>query len=221
MPDTLARPSRRTRPGSTGAGAMAIPPAAPPREVRLPEIVVGVLLVAGCALGALIWQRSQDSTTTIVVAARAIPRGTVITAEHLGGARVGGETSGLIAGDAAGSLLGETAQIDIAAGVPLTTGASMRSEPLRADEALIGLALEPGQAPNGLEPLDVVRPIVSRVDALGQRDSIALDGAATVWSVDLDSTAAPMVVTLRAPVSMLVDLVGAAEVHLARIGDAS
>ena len=37
------------------------------RSVRVPEVVLGVLLVAGCALAAVIWQQHADTTTTVVV----------------------------------------------------------------------------------------------------------------------------------------------------------
>ena len=55
----------RVQPSSTGATALRAH-----RPYRFPEIVVGVLLVAGCALAAVLWNQSHNATNTIVVAAR-------------------------------------------------------------------------------------------------------------------------------------------------------
>lgn len=193
-------------------------PATPKRSFRLPEVVLGVLLVAGCALAAVLWQQHANTTTTIVVAGRPIARGSVITADDLRGAQIGGETDAMIAGDSAQTLLGQIALVDIAANVPLSPTLVTDEQPLGTDEALTSMALEPGQVPPDLAPNDHVRIIVTAPsDSLGATASTLLDAEAVVWSVGASPDGISVIVTVRGPLSLSTEIATAASVRLARV----
>ena len=188
------------------------------RPVRVPEVVFGVLLVAGSALAAVVWQHSNDRAVTIVVAATAIDRGAVIDAADLRGARVAGDTTGLIVGDAAAAMIGKVAAVRIDAGTPLSSSLVTADQPLGAGEALTSLAVDVGAMPPDLARGDAVRVVVTHRVAGGEDAAALLDGTFEVWSVDQRSDAAPAVVTLGGPVSLAVDTVGATALRVARVG---
>jgi len=196
----------------------AVQPATPKRSFRLPEVVLGVLLVAGCALAAVLWQRHTNTTETVVVASRPIARGAVVTSADLGGAQIGGEISALIAGDDAALLLGRIAVVDIAAGLPLSMALVTEEMPLGADEALTSVALEPGQMPPDLSPNDHVRIIVTAASGQsGAATTQLLEASAVVWSVELSQDGVSTIVTVRGPLTLSSDVAAAVSVRLARV----
>ncbi len=204
-----AGPSRSSRVTSPGAAK---------RSFRMPELVLGVLLVGGCALGAVLWQQSVDTTTTIVVAARPIGRGTVITAADLRGAQIGGETGSMIAGADAQTLLGQIATVDIAAGMPLSSALATTDQPLGSDEALTSMALDPGEVPPDLAPNDHVRIVVTAPsNSAGATEATLLEATATVWSVDPSQDGISVVVTVRGPLALSTEVAAASAVRLARV----
>jgi hypothetical protein len=193
-------------------------PALGRRSFRLPEVVLGVFLVAGCALGALLWQQHADRTTTVVVAARSIVRGSVITAADMRAAKIGGETEAMIPASSARSLLGTVAVVDIGADVPFTATIVTHAAPLGADEALTSVALAPGLLPPDLAPGDDVRIVVTRAaDASGASSTDLLPEPAVVWSVDAAPDGASTVVTIRGPLSLATEVAAAVRVRLARV----
>lgn len=186
-------------------------------KVRVPELVIGVLLVSGCALAALLLQRSDTNRVTVVVAARHIARGSAISAVDLTGSTLSGDTSMLISGDDAKGLLGQVASVDIAAGVPLSSALFTTASALGPDEALTSVALEPGRMPPDLTPNDEVRIVVVNAGAANAPARL-LDATAQVWSiVDADGTNLNTIVTLRGPLSLATDLAAASTVQIARV----
>ena len=199
-------------------GSGAATPATKKRSFRPPEVVLGVLLVAGCALAAVLWQRHTNTTETFVVAARPIARGTVVSAADLGGAQIGGDTAALVRGADASSLLGQIAAVDIAVGSPMSAALVTAEVPLAADEALTSMALEPGEMPPDLAPNDHVRVVVTTAaDPTGASTTVLLDATAIVWSVELSQDGVSTVVTVRGPLSLSSDIASAVSVRLARV----
>ena len=211
-----ARKERPTGPPRAGSGrAVALPGK---RPVRVPEIVLGVLLVVGCALGAVAWQRSTNETMTVVVASRRIARGSVIAVDDLRGAQIGGETGAMIAGADARLVLGKVAVVDIETSLPLSTTLFAEAAPLGAGEALSSVALEPGEAPPDLAPGDRVRIIVtSTVEVGGKTASALVDQDAVVWAVDEAGDGRTAVVTLRGPIDIGTAVAAAGQVRLVRV----
>ena len=203
------------------------------RSFRLPEVVLGVFLVAGCALGAVLWQKSADTTTTVVVAGRRISRGSVIGAGDLRGAQVGGETSAMIAGQSAHALLGKIAVIDIDVDVPITPTLLTDARALAIDEALTSMALAPGHLPPDLATNDTIRIVVTGPSAAvggiggsgatgggGAIDvTVLLDQPAVVWSVDKSPDGVSTIVTLRGSLSLSTAIAAADEIRLVRVGE--
>ncbi|MCU1366088.1 MAG: hypothetical protein JWN39_1727 [Ilumatobacteraceae bacterium] len=176
------------------------------------------MLVSGCALAAVVWQHSANSTTTVVVARRAIARGSVITAEDLRGAELAGETDAMIAGSDAQLLLGQAAVIDIDAGVPLTRSLVIDTPPLVAGEALTSVALAPGDLPPDLAAGDHVELVVTIDGAPGEPATSSLaDDEAVVWAVDEAPDGISTVVTLRGPIGLATQIASASDVQLVRI----
>ena len=217
-------PARRARHHDTPTGATPgrlprlVAQASASRPFRLPEVVIGVLLVAGCALLALLWNQSNNATTTIVVAARPIARGATIAPEDLRGTEITGETPAMIAGSKASVLLGQVALVDIAPDVPFTQSLLTEAAPLSPDEALTSMALAPGQLPPDLAPNDVVRLVVTAVpDAAGVAPSVLLADVATVWSFVPGPDGVLTIVTVRAPLSLSSEVAAASRVLLVRI----
>jgi hypothetical protein len=193
-------------------------PSTTKRSFRLPEVVLGVLLVAGCALGAVLWQRSADSTTTVVVASRPIARGSIIGPDDLRGAQVGGETSAMIAGDSAHALLGKVALVDIAANVPMSLSLLSDTQPLGADEALSSMALKAGDYPPDLAADDHVRILVTgRPDATGSAVTTLVDEGALVWSVEESPDGASTIVTVRGSLALATSIAAADQIDLVRV----
>jgi len=184
----------------------------------MPEVVLGVLLVAGCALGAVLWQRSANSTSTVVVASRPIARGSIIGADDLRGAQVGGETSAMIAGESAHALLGKVALVDIAANVPMSLSLLADTQPLGENEALSSMALEAGDYPPDLAADDHVRILVTgRPDATGSAVTTLVDEGALVWSVEDSPDGASTIVTVRGSLSLATSIAAADQIDLVRV----
>ncbi len=203
----------RVQPSGNGSTALKVH-----RPFRIPEVMLGVLLVAGCALAAVLWNQSNNATSTIVVAARHITRGTAITAEDLRGAEMAGATTAMIGGTEANVLLGQVALVDIEPTAPFTRSLLAATAPLAAEEALTSMALAPGQLPPDLAPSDHVRIVVTAVaDATGATATELLVDEATVWSVTTAPDGVATIVTVRGPISLSSQIAAAAKVQLARV----
>lgn len=189
--------------------------------VRVPEVVVGVMLVVGCALGGVLWFRSATDPRTVVVAAGELPRGHVIAAEDLGAATVSAaEGISLIAGADADELLGRVLQIDLEPGEPITPAVVGDSDPLGPGEALLATSVGPGEYPPSLSPGDAVRVVVvPEVGADEVSDSTVTDRNVMVWAVEAPTEVEPRaVVTLRLPFDLAAEIAVAASVRLVQVG---
>lgn len=111
------------------------------------RVVLAVLLiVAGAAIGGALYL-AGDSRTQVVVAARDIPVGTVITAGDLTSGEMSGSGVGAIAGADASRLLGQYATTRIPAGALLHADMVDPSPPPGEGRVAVGLALAAGQLP--------------------------------------------------------------------------
>ena len=223
----LGRNSRSSPAGSTtssgtssrsrgGQGA-----AAPRRKVRLPELVVGVLLVAGSALAAVVWQQSVTSGRGVVVAARDVPRGAVVTADDLAIVEVsGGQEVELVASSDAASLVGTVAVVDVGVGTPWSPALVSAVAPLTTGDGLVAVALAPGEVPPGLVAGDSVRVVVVRADT-GEAQSRAdlRPRVAVVWDVIAPGELGnDTVVTLRLSLDEAALVAAAEDVRLLGVG---
>lgn len=224
---TTAGPTRqhpmRSLPRRHPRGARSSPSSTltpPSRRVRVPELAVGLLVVAVCAFAALIWSRSLTATTAVLVSRDAIARGQVIESGDLVPAEMrGADAVGLVAADRADELVGRVALVALPAGAPVLDAVLADGPPLGVGDALVGVALDRGQAPVDLVVGDVVKVIVVpdpvSLDTAGPR---MLARAAVVHGVQpADEFETRAVVTLAVAVDDAVDVAAAHGVRLARV----
>lgn len=208
--------STMTRP----APAAVRPPSG--RGVKVPELVLGVLLVAGSALGGLLWWSSATASTTVAVFGRDVGRGSVVTEADLRLASVpaGGDLA-LVPWAERDRVVGRVLTADVRAGAPALRSLTQEAPLLSPAEGLVGLRLEPGAAP-ALAPGDVVDVVA--IPATGEVAAVAatvVASAASVWSVGpVGESATDVLVTLRLPVDAARTVGAAADrVRLVQIGD--
>lgn len=146
-PASSSSATRATTPSATSrvvstAGLRA------PRPVRSNGRVVLALLliVAGATIGAALYLVG-DSRTQVVVAARDIPVGTLISAEDLTAGEISGGGVSAVAGVDAGRLLGQTATTRIPAGALVHADMVDPAPPPGQGQIAIGLSLTAGQLP--------------------------------------------------------------------------
>jgi hypothetical protein len=130
-------------------------------------IVAGVLLVVGSALVfATVWARA-GSGTRVLVLARSVDAGHVLTSTDLREVRVSsGDGVATVPASSEGSVVGRTVAVPLAEGSLLNSNALGSGRALHSGEAVVGLALKPGMFPPGVAAGDHVR-VVDTTSASG------------------------------------------------------
>lgn len=193
----------------------------PAPRVRIPELAVGVLIVAGCVLGALVWQRSTERGTAILVAGRDLRRGQVLSEEDLSAVVITSDRPiSLLRVSSASEIVGMRLKADLPIGTPLTPTHVADVEPIDSRDGLVGIAVNNAEAPLDLTAGDVVRLVTVDDDIDGSRIVEVVDLIATVWEISApDDIEGRRSVTLRLPVDAVVALLGHDEVHLVKVGE--
>ena len=213
----------------------ALAPARP--SIRVPELLLGVLLVAGCALAAVIWQQSASTTREALVFARDVTRGEVLGPADFAAAHVRATGARLLPFKDADRLVGRVAAADLSALTPVTDDLAVETVPLGADESLVGRRLALGQFPSGLKSGDHV--VVVLIDApttqpmvLPSSEEPALAEPIAAQDVDtapqsltavvesmvaIETGAGDVVATLRVPASHAARLAAVDDVRLAQV----
>lgn len=164
----------------------ALAPARP--TMRVPELMLGVLLVAGCALGAVLWQQSSSTTRQALVLAHDVRRGDLLGPTDFTAADVRATGARFLPFEDAERLAGRVAAADLSALTPLTDDLAVETIPLGADESLVGRRLELGQFPSGLKAGDhVVVVLVDSSAVLGPTQGVAVASPLDVGSVPAPS----------------------------------
>lgn len=210
--------------------------------VRVPELMLGILLVAGCALAAIVWQRSASTTQQALVFARDVRRGEVLVPQDFRAADVRATGARLLPYTDAARLVGRVVVADISAFTPVTDDLAVEAIPLGTDESLVGRRLELGEFPLGLRSGDRVTVVVVEDDPIGASTSTATgvpvpEAQAGEPATDLITTAGPglelsafietistieggpgdVVVTLRVASPVAEQIAAAREVRLAQV----
>ena len=169
--------------GHSATRPLALEPP-PGRRVRLPELAVGVLVVAGCALAAVLWQASSVERDPVLAVRDGIRRGEVLAADDVQVVYVSSDDPiGHLTEAQLGSVVGGVAATDLAAGTLLTADLVVEGGAVAAGEGVVGLALEPGQVPTGtLRPGDLVN-VVAGPDAAASGEAL-LAARAQVYAVE-------------------------------------
>jgi Flp pilus assembly protein CpaB len=163
-----------------------------------------LLVVAGCAAAGALLVGSAGRTTEVLVAARSVPAGHPIGAEDLGTARISAAGVRAIAAGDAGTVVGQTAAVPLVHGQLLNRDMLTRQTVPAAGEAMVGLALRPGQLPGaGLEPGDRVSVLAVSGPDTAEPVAVAprvLAAQATVYAVGSDAaTGGDILVTVVVP----------------------
>lgn len=112
---------------------------------RVPELAIGVVLMCGGALGAILLSRSGDSTVVVVGSSHSLARGTKIAAQDLIALEVPSSfASSFVTSKNASSLIGQTMLINLNASSPLTNAMLSPTEELNPNEALTSAAIKIG-----------------------------------------------------------------------------
>lgn len=191
----------------------------PPRR-RTPELILGLLLVVGGALGALMLAQSGTSRVTVVATTRAIERGSIIERADLTALEVAADSARfMLPANDAGSMLGRYLLVDLPAGAPLAGHLVTQTAPLGATDALIPIALERSAVPGDLARGDMARAVMTfPYQGMDTTPPEMLETVMEVVEVvSPDEFASSVRVTVRAPIELALSLARAERVTLLKV----
>ena len=191
------------------------------RRWRIPELAVGLVLMLGGALGAILLSRSGDSIVIVVGAAHDLQRGDKITPKDLVAVETSQSLAGLFITEAqASALIGQTALVDLRASTPLTVSMFSDQQQLLPNEALTSAAIQQGNYPIDLAVGDQVRIVTVPDIALSQNALPELfDQVVTIWSLNKSENNDSALVTFRSSLDLSMAIAKAGEVHIVRVAD--
>ncbi|MCF6424971.1 SAF domain-containing protein [Amycolatopsis tucumanensis] len=185
-------------------------PSAPPRRSRrrLPHLVLGLLLVVVCVGGALWWTAGSGDRVPVLVVARPVTVGQVLTSADLRTAEVAVPWGvATVPAEQVSGVLGRPMATSLAPGALLTPDSVGAAAIPALGRAVAAVAVKPGQFPPELSPGAPVTVVVTAdtaapaVGSAGQGQGVpwratvigvspAGTDQATVVSLELESTAA-------------------------------
>ena len=191
------------------------------RRWRIPELAVGLVLMLGGALGAILLSRSGDSIVIVVGAAHDLQRGDKITPQDLVAVETSQSLSGSFITEAqASALIGQTALVDLQASTPLTVSMFSDQQQLLPNEALTSAAIQQGNYPIDLAVGDQVRIVTVPDIALSQNALPELfDQVVTIWSLNKSENNDSALVTFRSSLDLSMAIAKAGEVNIIRVAD--
>ena len=191
------------------------------RQWRIPELAVGLVLMLGGALGAILLSRSGDSIVVVVGAAHDLRRGEIINPQDLIAVEAPLSLAGsFVVGDQAASLIGQTVLVDLQASTPLTASMLSNQQQLQPTEALTSAAIQQGNYPVDLAVGDQVRLITVPDIALSQSSQPEMfDQVVTIWSLNKSENNDIVLVTFRSSLDLSMAIARAGEVHIVRVAN--
>lgn len=206
-----------TRPSTDGAkvrtGAPSIEPAER-RRARLPEMAIGLVLMVGFSLAAVVWHMSATEKVPVLALASDVSRGQVIEQGNLRVVYLATDQPvAHLPRAASGELVGRVAVADLQEGTLLTRSHVAARSPLRSEDGVVGLALDPGQFPAlGLLPGDVVNVVAGAPEGTpGEDSSEVLARQAEVYAVEPLGMQERQFVSLKMPEEVANRVAAAAE----------
>lgn len=237
---TTTAPSRSSGPTASGSASPAGVRTSPGRRRRhLPLVVVGVMVVVGCALAFADVSLRSGHGEEVLVVAQAVPAGQVLTGGDLRAVRLsapGGVASVPVGGEQA--VLGQPAAVPLAPGSVLTRAEVGSGTLVGTGSDVVAAALKAGAYPPDLAPGDKVQ-VVPVASASGATAGSTVSGSgsatgsagstaqgplpATVLAVQGPSatSGSPAVVSLvvaRSDAAEVASLAAAGEVALVEVG---
>jgi hypothetical protein len=156
----------RSTNGHVATRPIALEPAKT-RRVRLPELAAGILVVAGCALAALLWQASSAEREPVLAIRQQVQRGEALTTDDVRVVFVSTDDPiSYLTQDQLPQVVGRVAAADLLEGTILAAGLLVDGAAVDPGEGVVGLALEPGQVPTAtLRSGDIVNVVAAAGDA--------------------------------------------------------
>lgn len=185
----------RDRASGNGAGGVAESPLIEPPargRGRLPELVVGLVVMIAFALGAVLWHGSTTERDAVLALVSDVDRGETITSADLRVVYMASDSPvAHVRQEDSADLVGRIATSDLEAGTLVTRSQLADRVALGMGDGVVGLALDPGQFPSfGLLPGDRVNvvsatPTASVEDEDGTASSVLARGGEVFAVEDL------------------------------------
>lgn len=211
-------PSRRSSARIDGIRRSVVEPLRR-RRVRVPELAIGVFVIAASVAVSVVLNTDDDSGTGVLAISRTVERGAVIDADDLTVVSLSADRDvALLATELSGQVIGMRAAVDIDAGTPLSSSHLTGVEPLSSDDAVVGVVVDDSRAPADLAPGDLVH-VVFLDTSLENGDVVsALPNVAEVWAVTApDDIMSERSISLRVGRSLAESFVGHDEIHLVKV----
>lgn len=215
---TGTNPSRRTATRFDGLRRSVVEPLRR-RRVRVPELAIGLFVVAAAVAVSLVLNTGDDRGTGVLAVARPIARGQIIEPSDLMQVSVRADHDlSLLATELSTRVVGMRAAVSIDPGTPLSPSHLVTVEPLSADDAIVGVVVDDSRAPASLAPGDLVR-VVFLDSSLENGDVVdALPNLAEVWAVSApDGLMGKRAISLRVSRLFTESFVGHDEIHLVKV----
>ena len=192
------------------------------KKKRVPDMAVGIALIALGVIGSMAVYRSASATVSVVGVVRDVDRGQVIEASDLQAIRISPETAQyFVDASNAGSLLGKSLTVSVKGGTPLSESMVSSASPLGLDEALTSAAVPTGNIPANLAVNDKVR-LVLTPDATITNASppLLFDEVVTISAIEQsDELNSAVIVTFRGPLRLSLAIAGAGNVRISLVGE--
>lgn len=192
------------------------------KNKRVPEMAVGIALIALGVIGSMALYRSASATVSVVGVTRDLDRGQVIDASDLQAIRISPESARFfVDASNAGSLLGRTLSVSVLSGTPLSESMMSTALPLGPDEALTSAAVPIGNIPAKLATQDKVR-LVLTPDATITNASppLLFDEVVTIWAIEQsEELNSAVIVTFRGPLRLSLAIAGAGNVRISLVSE--
>ena len=183
--------------GQQGSTPLRLEP--PRRTVQVPQLLIAVFVVALSALVAVVLFSRAAAREPVLALAEAVERGQVVSSDNLMVVYVASDDPITTVGsEELGALVGLSAVADLPAGTILTPAHFVSRNVLDGGEAVVGLALDPGEYPTPrLAPGDLVD--VVGVDPTSSEEAGTVVVSAEVFDVAELGTQGERFVSLLIP----------------------
>ena len=192
------------------------------KKKRVPDMAVGIALIALGVIGSMAVYRSASATVSVVGVVRDLDRGRVIEASDLQAIRISPESAQFfVDASNAGSLLGKSLTVSVNGGTPLSESMVSSATPLGLDEALTSAAVPTGNIPANLAVNDKVR-LVLTPDATITNASppLLFDEVVTISAIEQsDELNSAVIVTFRGPLRLSLAIAGAGNVRISLVSE--
>ncbi|WP_231494108.1 SAF domain-containing protein [Nocardiopsis sp. CNT312] len=201
MPAAPTRSPQHRTGASDDQHIASAPSIAPPARRRPWLIVLGVLLITTCALAGAALVQSAGARSQVLVVARDVPMGQVVTGEDLAFAQVSADASvETVPAEQADAVIGQTALADLVPGELVTLSKVDASALPEPGHQLVAIALRPSQLPaQGLRAGDVVQVVSTPGEGAEVPTELPASVSATVLRVGEPDMDGMTVVDVQTP----------------------